>query len=330
MNNSLSTSLASYRSLEIDAHVSMEDVLSKITQEMGELMEAIEGHDDENIKKEAKDLLVNILSATSRMGEWIFPKSENTKYAPLEQIPIEIAKLHRVIAAIRLRYSRELHPPMEDIHAFFQPLIHTLLKLSGEEKFEDVVQQSILKLSSRVNDYIPMVDLKEEIAEYPDFPKPGILFRDISPILRSDFLMRYAAFEMAKHAKDADIIAGLDARGFIFATRVAEILDKPFVMIRKKGKLPGETVWADYSLEYGNNAIEIQKDAISPWSKVAIIDDLLATGGTLGAAASLVEKVWAEVSSLVCLIALDEPFLLDQPSRKVLRKYKTESVLHYD
>ncbi|GAB0174467.1 MAG: hypothetical protein HHAS10_03460 [Candidatus Altimarinota bacterium] len=329
MNSSLSASLASYRSLEIDAHVSLDDVLSKITQEMGELMEALENNDTSEIQKEAKDLLVNLLSASSRLGIGLFPDLTLSRIEPRE-IPQKIAIFHRMVAAIRSRYSRELHPPISEIRNLFDPLIATLLDLSGSDSHESVVTESIQKLRSRISEYVPLVELKDAIDEYPDFPKPGILFKDISPILRDEFLMRYASYEMAKHAKDADVIAGLDARGFIFGARVAEILEKPFVMVRKKGKLPGKTSGVGYSLEYGENAIEIQDGAIEPGQKVAIIDDLLATGGTLGAAASLVEKVGGKVSSLVCLISLDDPFLMSLESRKLLSEsYPVKSILHY-
>ena len=101
---------------------------------------------------------------------------------------------------------------------------------------------SLDKFRSRVREYLPDIDLRDHIAEYPDFPKPGILFRDISPLLAHPEVLRYASYEIARHAQDADVIAGLDARGFIFGTRVAEILGRPFVIIRKKGKLPGITV----------------------------------------------------------------------------------------
>lgn len=101
---------------------------------------------------------------------------------------------------------------------------------------------SLDKFCSRVSEYLPDIDLRDHIAEYSDFPKPGILFRDISPLLAHPEALRYASYEMARHAQDADVIAGLDARGFIFGARVAEILGKPFVMIRKKGKLPGTTI----------------------------------------------------------------------------------------
>jgi adenine phosphoribosyltransferase len=103
--------------------------------------------------------------------------------------------------------------------------------------------------------------------------------------------MQFACFELAKRAKNADVIAGLDARGFLFGIPVAQILNKPFVMIRKKGKLPGKTISTDYSLEYGENTIEIQGNAIQSGRNVVIVDDLLATGGTLLAAASLIEKI---------------------------------------
>lgn len=206
MNSSLSASLASYRSLEIDAHVSLDDVLSKITQEMGELMEALENNDTSEIQKEAKDLLVNLLSASSRLGIGLFPDLTLSRIEPRE-IPQKIAIFHRMVAAIRSRYSRELHPPISEIRNLFDPLIATLLDLSGSDSHESVVTESIQKLRSRISEYVPLVELKDAIDEYPDFPKPGILFKDISPILRDEFLMRYASYEMAKHAKDADVIA---------------------------------------------------------------------------------------------------------------------------
>lgn len=148
-------------------------------------------------------------------------------------------------------------------------------------------------------------------------------------MLASPEAMRFAAFELAYQCRDADVIAGLDARGFLFGIAVADILQKPFVMIRKKGKLPGATVGTDYSLEYGDNSIEIQREAIVPGQRVAIIDDLLATGGTFAAAASLVEKVGGKVDSLLSVIALDEPGLLDCPARKRVGEYRNGSLVRF-
>lgn len=326
---SLNSLLSEYRSLELDAHVSRDDVLSKITQEMGELIEAIEFRNTENIKKEAKDLLVNILSLTSGMWVGLYPKPDDAGRIAIDKIPVSVALLHRIVAACRTRYSRELHPPMDYIHSVFQPLVHTLLELTGEVDFDAVVDSSSAKFKSRIADYLPSINLEDYIDAYSDFPKPGILFRDIAPLLASPEALRYAGFELAKKSRDADVIVGLDARGFIFGTLVAQILEKPFVMIRKKGKLPGATIGTDYSLEYGDNSIEIQEWAIEAGKRVVIIDDLLATGGTFLAAAKLVEKVGGKVEKLVSLISLDEAGLLNHPSREAISAYSCESVLSY-
>lgn len=139
--------------------------------------------------------------------------------------------------------------------------------------------------------------------------------------------MQFACFELAKKAKNADVIAGLDARGFLFGIPVAQILNKPFVMIRKKWKLPGKTVGTSYSLEYGDSSIEIQEWAIEEGKNVVIIDDLLATGGTLLAATTLIEKIGARVDGVLALIWLDE--LAHHPLRQKLNSYRNESVIHY-
>lgn len=327
--HALVPALHDYRSLELEAHVGTDDVLSKIVQEMGELIESIHLNDRENIEKEAKDLLINILSLGARI--WIYPDGKWTIGISIPEIPLHVARLHSLIAASRKRYSRDALPSREQIHEIFQPLIVLLLELSGEPDHSSVVDSSSLKFKSRIAKYLPDIDLKDFIASHPDFPKPGILFRDISPLLAHPESLRYAGFELARHAQDADVIAGLDARGFIFGTLVAQILEKPFVMIRKKGKLPWKTIGTQYSLEYGDNSIEIQNDAIKPGQKVVIIDDLLATGGTMQAAAHLVESVGGLVDAILCLIALDEPFLANHSARKSLEaKYRVKSILHYD
>lgn len=139
--------------------------------------------------------------------------------------------------------------------------------------------------------------------------------------------MQFACFELAKRAKNADAIAGLDARGFLFGIPVAQILGKPFVMIRKKWKLPGKTIGTSYSLEYGESSIEIQEWTITKGQNIVIIDDLLATGGTLLAATSLVEKVGGRVDGVLALIWLDE--LMEHPLRQQLNSYRNESIIQY-
>ncbi len=325
--NSLDLLMHEYHALELSAHISLDDVLLKVAEEGHELSKAVEADDAPEIKKEAQDVLINVLSVAARSGLDISTIAENPWDG--EEIDDLIALWIRHMKWFHGKYSREKVTP-DGVRNSTDTLIRKLLSLSENNALEDVVSASLEKFRNRIQDYLPDIKLEDFITAYPDYPKPGILFRDISPLLASPEALKYASYEMAKHAQGADIIAGLDARGFIFGTRVAEILGKPFVMVRKKGKLPGKTVGTDYALEYGNNSIEIQADAIPSGSKVAIIDDLLATGGTLSAAASLIEKVGGEVAALVCLIALDEPFLLGQPARKSIGKYKTESVLYYE
>jgi adenine phosphoribosyltransferase len=323
---SIAPLLADYRSLELDAHISLDDVIMKVTEENHELQVALRDNNAPEIKSEARDVLINILSASARLID--IDQLDLTEDTNPNSINDTIALWIRQTAMLRWRYSRGNTTTVEYKETVSR-LISSLISLIGVSDVSTIVSESISKFRTRIQDYLPDIHLEDFIAAYPDFPKPGILFRDIAPLLANSEALRYAWFEIAKHAKHADVIAGLDARGFIFGTLVAQILGKPFVMIRKKGKLPGETIGTDYSLEYGDNSIEIQKNAIKPGDSVAIIDDLLATGGTLLAASELIEKVWWRVESLVCLIGLNDPELLAISSRKSLDKYKTETILQY-
>ena len=149
--------------------------------------------------------------------------------------------------------------------------------------------------------------LKSAVRDIPDFPIPGILFKDISPILSDPALLQHSIDLLVDIVADqkVDKVVGIDARGFIFGTPVALALKVGFVPVRKKGKLPYKTFEESYSLEYGENTLEIHQDAILPGEKVLIIDDLLATGGTASATANLVTKLGAEVIKVAFLIELD-------------------------
>ncbi len=151
------------------------------------------------------------------------------------------------------------------------------------------------------------MNLKEHIRGIPDFPIPGILFYDISTIMRSNEAMEYVIDSLHDQIKDwqPDIIAGIESRGFLFATPLALKMGLPMMMIRKAGKLPGEVVSYEYDLEYGTDTIQIQSDAIQVGQKVVIIDDLLATGGTLQASIKLCQKVGGEVAGCGVVIELD-------------------------
>ena len=170
------------------------------------------------------------------------------------------------------------------------------------------------------------MELKNYIASIPDFPKQGILFRDMTPLLQDNEALTCALDKMAKFAKElnADVIVGPEARGFIFGTPVAYKLNIGFVPVRKPGKLPRKTVEFKYDLEYGTNTLCIHEDAIKKGQKVVIIDDLLATGGTVEAAVKLIEKLGGTVVGLAFLMELD-----DLNGREKLKGYKVESLLHY-
>ena len=161
------------------------------------------------------------------------------------------------------------------------------------------------------------MDLKAHIRGISDFPIPGILFYDISTILSNPPALEYAvaAMEEKISALQPDIIAGIESRGFLFATPLAMRMSLPMMMIRKAGKLPGEVVSYQYELEYGTDTIQIQADAIKPGQKVVIIDDLLATGGTLSASVRLCQQVGGEVAGCGVIIELD--FLLGRDALQV-------------
>lgn len=148
--------------------------------------------------------------------------------------------------------------------------------------------------------------LRQAIRNVPDFPKPGILFKDITPVLADPTLLKAVINGFVEECKGKGVqkVAGIDARGFLFGVAVALELNVGFVPVRKKGKLPYKTTSLKYTLEYGEAEIEIHTDAINPGEKVVIIDDLLATGGTAGAAVKLIKKMGAEVVQAQFLIEL--------------------------
>lgn len=149
-------------------------------------------------------------------------------------------------------------------------------------------------------------NIRDAVRDVPDFPQPGIVFKDITPILQSPTLLRESMKALAAPYRDAGIeaVVGIDARGFIFATGVALELGAGFVPVRKAGKLPYQTIEADYDLEYGSSRVAIHKDALRPGAKIALVDDLLATGGTSAAAVSLLETLDAEIVGISFLIEL--------------------------
>lgn len=331
-NTNLNILISEYKELELRAHVNIDDVLNKVTQEVSELVEAILDSNEEEIIKEARDSIVNVLSVAKEL--WLeledkYNNNEEKDNLDAAKLFVKLGKWNQKVQAIRKRYSRDV-PSIQEFDDINQDLVGSLLKyVSKWESLSQVVSFSIQKFSKRVDAYLPAIELKDHMDEYADFPKKWILFKDIAPMLEDPEVMRNIAFKLAQASKNADVIAGLDARWFLFWIQVAQILDKPFVMVRKKWKLPWKVVSSSYSLEYGENVIEMQEGSIKEWQKVALIDDLLATWGTMLAAAWLVEKLGWIVNNVSFVISLDEQILQDSPARKELGKYEIGSLVSY-
>ena len=170
-------------------------------------------------------------------------------------------------------------------------------------------------------------ELKESIRAVPDFPKPGVMFRDITTLLRDPETLKYAVKELKGYCmmKDIDAIAGIESRGFILGSILAHDLGVGFIPIRKQGKLPAESIRESYALEYGSDIVEMHRDAVQEGQNILIVDDLLATGGTASATARLIERLGGRVSGLCFLIELS-----DLKGRNRLRDYDVFSLIQYD
>ena len=172
-----------------------------------------------------------------------------------------------------------------------------------------------------------MKKVEDYVVSIPDFPEPGIIFRDVTSVIQDAEGLQLAIDEMQKllEGVEFDVLAGAESRGFIFGMPIAYNLKKPFVLVRKKGKLPRKTVEMSYDLEYGSATIEMHKDSIKPGQKVVLVDDLIATGGTIEAAAKLVEQLGGEVVKIIFLMEL-----AGLEGRKKLAKYDVGSVICYE
>lgn len=169
-------------------------------------------------------------------------------------------------------------------------------------------------------------EIKSLIRDIYDFPKKGIIFRDITTLLKDADGLKMAVDAITDAVKDLDFdyVVAPEARGFIFGVPVSYNLGKGFIPIRKKGKLPCETIAKEYGLEYGNSIIEIHKDAVKPGDKVIIVDDLMATGGTTKAMADLLEEIGADVVKIVCLLELE-----DLNGKEAVKDYNYEGIVKY-
>lgn len=321
-----------YKNLEREAHVSIDDIINKVTQEIWELIEACVDWDTEEMYKESWDVLVNIFSVAEDV--WLdissFDNIERQGYTNSIQLSILNSRWNDRVQGLRSRYSRK-NISIAEVSDVTQEFIEVVLSYSDPEKnISEILQTNLEKFSGRTWEYLWDIDIKDYISDVPDFPKKWIDFKDISPLLESSEAFRFVCMEMVKQCEWADVITGLDSRGFLFWTMVAEELGVPFVMIRKKWKLPWKTIEKSYGLEYGTDVIEMQEWAIKGGQKVAVIDDLLATWWTMNAATSLIEQAGGSINNISFVISLDEKELSDMPNRKKLEKYRVESLVSYE
>ena len=172
------------------------------------------------------------------------------------------------------------------------------------------------------------MDLKKHIRSIPDYPKKGILFRDITTLIKDAEAFKYTNDQIIKIAKkiNFDKVAAIESRGFVFASTISYLLKKPFILLRKKNKLPADVHSVDFELEYGNATIEVHKDSIDKNEKILVIDDLIATGGTADAAAKLIEISGGRVAGFIFVINL-----FDLPGNNLLKSkgYFTESLIEF-
>lgn len=171
------------------------------------------------------------------------------------------------------------------------------------------------------------MELKDYVTTIPDFPKPGIMFRDITTVVSSAEGLKMSIDQMVDQLKniDFDLVAGSESRGFVFGTPVAYALGKGFVLVRKKGKLPRETVSQEYDLEYGTATLEMHKDAIKPGDRVVIVDDLIATGGTTEAMIKMIERLGGKVVKICFVMEL-----AGLGGRDRLKEYDVSSLIRYE
>ena len=172
-----------------------------------------------------------------------------------------------------------------------------------------------------------MKKIEEYVRSIPDFPEPGIIFRDVTSILQDadGFALAVDSMQALLDGVEVDVIAGAESRGFIFGAPIAYNLHKPFLLIRKKGNLPCETIESSYELEYGSATIEMHKDSITPGQNVVLVDDLIATGGTIEATARMVEELGGKVVKIITLMEL-----AGLNGRERLKDYDVASVICYE
>ncbi len=313
--------------VENEVLINTDDSIIKACEENVEFLEALLSKDIWNIKDEAADAVINTLCATLRTCGTIPSEYDFFGQWDIVQNTINHWKWIWAIQTARRRYTRQEKSITHDeimslTKKYVEGAITTAKQFDQSITLDSLIEHSMWKIMGRMQQYLPAIDLNVYIRDDKDF-KPWITFKDISPLLASPEAANHVCQILAQKARNADVIIWLDARGFYFWWIVANILWIPFVMARKEGKLPGALYTTSYEKEYWTDTLTIQKNAIKPWQKIAIIDDLLATWWTAWACEELIKEAQWTIEWNYFVIELDGLHWRDKLSGK------SESILHY-
>jgi len=323
----LSSIINKTHELEDNNIIELDDIIHKVTQEIGEVLEAIQWWNKEEIIDEIGDAVSNILSVHSRLIGTIPSTIDSIKTKPID-LAIQWYKRNDTIQKYRGRYSRssktatQVTQETQTILAILQWLAE---QYGDNIDITQLCQQTLEKFNGREQSYNSKIKLEKFIKS---IPHNGVDFKDIAPLLADNKAFKRTVLQLSKQVQEADVIACFDARWFIFGAPVALQTGKPLVMIRKSGKLPGEVISVWYTKEYEKDNTweqqEIQKDSIQKWQKIALIDDVLATGWTTKAWCQLIEQLGATVSWCHFVIWLNA-----LPGKDILKDYPIHTLVEY-
>jgi adenine phosphoribosyltransferase len=322
-----------YIGLELQAHVTPEQVLNKVTQEILELKLWNKHNDIENIAEETRDAIVNILSATYHAGVMVDEQNlQRDLVVTNDDLDITMLDWNEAIQGKNRAYSRKVVSTAE-LQKKTETFLSTVLSYGrSQESLTELLGHQIAKFAPRVGMYKPEIDLKHYVRNYPGFK--DVQFKGIGGIVYAPKAMKYAVMELKSRILQhgtPDAIAAFDSRGYIFGGALAVEMGIPMIMVSKKAKLPGATLQQSFEKEYGTDIIEIQSEFVQPWMKIVLLDDLLATGGTMDAGKKLIERAGGEVTGVYNVLQINDGHCVAKREKYGLEwDDSVVSLVHYD
>lgn len=318
--------LEEYVSVEAQAHIfNSSSIVNKVTQEVLELKQGKRKNDLANVEEETRDAIVNILSANYKTG--ILPNESNITRNMLvtwDDIDDSLSEWNEDIQWMNQDYSRRNVSP-EQLKASTEKLLSTLLSFgNSHDTLAQILAHNTEKFRARIPKYRPNINLKDYITNHSDFPIPGIQFKNIFPIFENPEVKKFIKNEIKIKVKGADKVALCSSRWYLFDDN-----DMPMIPVAKKWKLPWDTISESYQKEYWIDEIEIFNN-IKPGERIIIIDDLLATWGTVDAAAKAIERAGGIVAKIVVVIQLNDEYCKGKRVECNIDRYPIEHLVEYD